>query len=54
MKKIISALPCLVWGAVALALAQRDTAMPVGLYYGGLIIAMMLGIMLGVLANGRK
>ena len=51
MKKIIPALPCLVWGAVGIVLDMRGATMPEGLFYGGLLIAVMLGVMLGVLCH---
>lgn len=54
MKKIIPALPSLLWGALSVVLELHGVAMPTGLYYGGLMIAMMVGIMLGVMANERK
>ena len=51
MRKIIPGLPCLVWGVVGVILETRGAAMPEGLFYGGLLIAVMVGVMLGVMCH---
>ena len=51
MRKYIGALPSLVWGALTVVFKRHGFDMPNGLYYGGLIVAMMIGIMLGVMCH---
>jgi hypothetical protein len=54
MKAYIGALLPLVWGALTVVLELHGIYVPNGLFYGVLIIAMMVGIMLGVMVNERK
>lgn len=54
MKKYIGALPPLVLGALTVVFKRHGIDVPDGLYYSGFIVAMMIGIMLGVMVNDRK
>lgn len=51
MKKYIGALLPLVWGALTVVLELNGIYVPNGLFNGGLLITVIVGVMLGVLCH---